>query len=158
MNILVLEHRELLYALLDNGVSFIVIGGHAVVYYGYERVTADMDIWLQPDNENRSKFLKALQQFGIEDEDINKLSQTDFTIPQVFFFGQKPKRIDFLTKVTGVTFEEAAPQVRYFKLDNRSVAVIQYHHLIATKSATGRAKDKADIEELQRINKYNADR
>ncbi len=73
MNILMDEHRQLLLSLLNNNVSFILIGGYAVIYYGYERITGDMDIWLQPNNENRNKLLNALKDFGIEESDLEKL-------------------------------------------------------------------------------------
>ncbi len=85
MNILIDEHRQLLLSLLNNHVSFILIGGYAVIYYGYERITGDMDIWLQPDNENRTKLLNALEEFGIDETDLEKLRQTDFTVAQVFY-------------------------------------------------------------------------
>jgi predicted nucleotidyltransferase len=154
MDILFEEHQKLLVSLLNNKVSFILIGGYAVIYYGYERVTGDMDIWLQPHNENMSKLLAALREFGIEESNLEQLSQIDLTTPQMFYVGDKPRRIDFLTKVTGINFNEAVLQANYFPLEGKQVPVIQYHHLILTKTATGRAKDKADIEELQRINKY----
>ncbi len=157
MNILIEEHQQLLFSLLNQNVSFIVIGGYAVIYYGYERITGDMDIWLQPDNENRNRLLDALKKFGIEERDLEKIGKIDFTVPQVFYIGDKPRRIDFLTKVSGISFNEAISQVNYFTLQDKQVPVIQYHHLILTKSATGRTKDKADIEELERINKYRKD-
>lgn len=134
MNILIEEHRQLLLSLLNNNVSFILIGGYAVIYYGYERITGDMDIWLQPDNENRNKLLYALKDFGIEESDLEKLEKTDFTVPQVSYFGAKPRRIDFLTKVSGINFNEAISQVNYFQLQNKQVPVIQYHDLILTKN------------------------
>ena len=154
MNIFVEEHQELLFALLNNNVKFMLIGGYAVIYYGYERTTGDMDILLEPDNNNREKLLNALAEFGIEDQDLLKLKETDLTKAQVFFIGSNPRRIDFLTKVSGISFEEAITEVNYFPLDDKLVPVIHYNHLILTKMTTGRMKDKADIEELERIRKY----
>lgn len=154
MNILFEEHQKLLLSLLNNKVSFILIGGYAVIYYGYERVTGDMDIWLQPDNENLPKLLAALKDFDIEESSLGHIRKIDLTTPQMFFVGNKPRRIDFINIVNGISFSEAISQVNYFPLQDKQVPVIQYHHLILTKITTGRAKDKADIEELQRINKY----
>jgi predicted nucleotidyltransferase len=154
MDILIKEHQELLLALMKHNVAFILIGGYAVIYYGYDRVTGDMDIWLQPDNKNKQPLLAAFRDFGIEDEDLERLSAIDLSKAQLFFVGDKPRRIDFLTKVSGVSFNEAVTEVNHFPIDDKKVPVIQYHHLILTKMTTGRAKDKADIEELQRINKY----
>lgn len=154
MNILIEEHQKLLLSLLNNKVNFILIGGYAVIYYGYERVTGDMDVWLQPDNENLPKLLAALKDFDIEESSIEQVRKIDLTTPQMFFVGDKPRRIDFLNIVSGISFDEAILQVNYFPLQDKQVPVIQFHHLILTKITTGRAKDKADIEELQRINKY----
>lgn len=113
-----------------------------------------MDIWLQPDNENRDKLIPALKEFGIGNESLLSISQLDFTGIQFFFFGNKPRRIDFLTQISGVTYKEAIKEVNHFPLHNENIPIIQYHHLILSKISNKRSKDKADVEELQRINKY----
>ena len=154
MDILIDEHRQFLKLLLKHNVKFILIGGYAVIYHGYERLTGDMDIWLEPNNENRNLLTIALTAFGIEDEDVKKVSQTNFTEPQIFFIGKVPRRIDFLTKITGINFTEANEQVNFFYMQELKIPVINYHHLLISKTNTGRLKDKADIEELERINKY----
>ena len=156
MNIFIKEHQQLLMALLQYHVTFLLIGGYAVIYHGYERTTGDLDIWLQPTNENKVSFLLALKEFNIDEEDVDRVSAIDFSQPQMFFVGDVPRRIDFLTKVSGVAFDEAFSAANYFGMDGQQVPVIQYQHLILTKITTGRAKDKADIEELQRIHKYKA--
>lgn len=157
MNILIREHQELLSAMLRHQVEFLLIGGYAVIYHGYERSTGDMDVWLRPANENKAPLLAALREFGIEDDGLDGLSGIDLTEAQVFSVGEPPRRIDFLTKVTGVKFDEAIAAANHFAIEGGQVPVIQYHHLILTKMTTGRAKDKADIEELQRIRKYKKD-
>lgn len=156
MNIFISEHLQLLKALLNNNVRFLLIGGYAVIHYGYERTTGDMDIWLQLGNENRDNLLKSLEEFGIEDDDIEQLRQMDFTNPMpVFFIGEKPRRVDFVTLISNVSFEEAVKEVNYFLVEkDLKIPVIHYDHLILSKLNTGRTKDKADIEELRRINKY----
>jgi len=154
MDILIDEHRQFLKLLLKHNVKFMLIGGYAVIYHGYERLTGDMDIWLEPTNENRDLLTFALTAFGIEDEDVKKVSQTNFTEPQIFFIGKVPRRIDFLTKITGINFTEANEQVNFFFMQDLKIPVIHYHHLLISKTNTGRLKDKADIEELERINRY----
>ena len=94
MNILIKEHKELLIAMLHHKVSFILIGGYAVNYYGYDRMTGDMDIWLKPTNNNRANFLKAISDFGIVDEDVVALSKKDFrrswcSSPTAYFAGEE---------------------------------------------------------------------
>ena len=155
MNIFIEEHQEFLKALIKYEVNFMLIGGYAVIHYGYERTTGDMDVWLQTGNSNKDKLLKALKAFGITDEGIDELSKMDFTNPlPVFFIGQKPKRIDFVTLINNNNFDEAVKQVNNFMFEDISIPVIHYNDLIRSKQNTGRLKDLADIEELEKINKH----
>jgi predicted nucleotidyltransferase len=75
MDIFLEEHKQLLSVLSDHNVQFILIGGYAVIYYGYQRTTGDMDIWLQLGSENKNKLLEALHDFGIEEYDLQQLRQ-----------------------------------------------------------------------------------
>lgn len=155
MNILIEEHQQMLLALAKNNVRFMLIGGYAVIYHGYARTTADMDIWLALGNDNKEKLARALAEFGIDDESLTIFNSIDFTKPQnIFYFGKEPRRIDFLTMVSNVDFEAAYKQAENFPLGAVKIPVIHYNQLILSKLTTGRLKDKADIEELQRINKY----
>lgn len=155
INLFTNEHRELLSALIKNKVDFMLIGGYAVIHYGYDRNTGDMDIWIKTGNENRDKLILALKAFGIIDEHLKILAKMDFTNPiPVFYFGNEPRRFDFVTMISNVTFEDAIKQVNYINLESLQVPVIHYNHLIASKLTSSRLKDKADVEELERINKY----
>ena len=155
INVLLEEHQEILRLLIKHQVNFILIGGYAVIHYGYERTTGDMDIWLELGNENRDKFIEALIDFGVDDEGIIKLKQTNFTNPlEVIRIGEHPRTIEFLTMISNVRFEDAIKNVNYFLLEDIDVPVIHYNDLILSKLTSNRLKDKADIEELQRINKY----
>ena len=148
------EFQEMLSLLIKRHVNFMLIGGYAVIHYGYARTTADMDIWLEPDNENKNRFISALRDFEIEEDDLEKIAEHDFTQAQVFFFGQKPRRIDFLTKINGVTYKEAATEINHFPLGNMEVPVIQFDHLILSKISNDRPQDKADVEKLQEIARH----
>lgn len=154
MDIMLPEHKDLLKLLLKHQVNFMLIGGYAVIFHGYERLTTDLDIWLKPDNENRDKLINALKDFEIGQESLAQLSNTNFEEISFFHFGQRPLRIDFLTKVSGITYSEAEPEIKFFPYDEIQVPVIQYHHLILTKISNNRAQDKADIEMLQKINRF----
>lgn len=153
MNIFFDDHRDILKLLVKHGVDFMLVGGYAVIYYGYERTTGDLDIWIKPAPENISKIVDALQDFGIEAEGLHLIRRIDLSKPQVFFVGEEPGRVDFLTMINGLTYAEASQSAEKYLLENVPVPIIQYHDLIKSKT-TGRAKDKADIEELQRINKH----
>ncbi len=155
MNIFFDDHRNLLKLMVKCGVRFLLIGGYAVIYYGYERSTGDMDVWLEISEQNKDSFIAALSDFGITNDGIAYVQAIDFTKPfPTFFFGKTPERIDFISLVQRVTFEEAYPQANHFLLDGASIPIIQYHHLLLTKKFTGRLKDQADVEELERIHKY----
>lgn len=154
MDILLPEFKNMLLTMIKNEVDFLLIGGYAVIYYGYERTTGDMDIWLNPDNENRDKLVKAFRDFGIINEDLKALKNVDFTTTNAFFFGKKPRRIDFLTKISGVSYNEAVVKANHFPLGDKQIPIIHYDHLILSKITTGRAQDKADIDILQKINRY----
>src|SRR5690242_9044371 len=154
INLFTEEHRELLTALIKNKVDFMLVGGYAVIHYGYDRSTGDMDIWLKTGNRNRDKLINALKDFGITDENIATLQEMDFNDPvPVFYFGKEPRRIDFITLISNINFEQAIGHVNYIDLEKIKVPVINYDDLLLSKSSSTRLKDKADIEELKRINK-----
>jgi len=154
MNVFIEEHRQILLSMLKHGVEFMLIGGYAVIHYGYERSTGDMDIWLQLGNDNKNRLVNALIEFGIDDENIQQLKGIDLNNPVPVFIGAPPRRIDFVTAISRVHFEDAIKRVTHFKLENLTIPVIHYDDLLLSKMNTGRTKDLADIEELQRINKY----
>jgi nucleotidyltransferase DUF2204 len=144
--------KKVIIQLLDSKAIFLLIGGYAVNYHGYARYTGDIDFWIQPDNENKLLLLDAFTRLGRNADDINEISKLDFTKEQVFFMGEPPLRIDFLTKVNIVNFEEAWKKKQFWQLENFQIPVVDYEHLILTKFTTGRTKDKLDLEELQKIN------
>ncbi len=148
------EHKKFLHLLLKHQVEFILIGGYAVIIYGYERGTGDMDIWLKPDNKNKEKFISALREHGIKEKDLNTIHKMDFSETKVLHIGKKPNKIDFLTKVQGLSYDEADKQKKKLKLNDQLVPVIDYHHLIVLKMIAGRPQDKADIDILQKINQF----
>lgn len=154
MDILREEHKALLITLITCQVDFMLIGGYAVIHYGYERTTSDMDIWLKPTKQNSDKLIVALRQYGIIEEDLEELSKLDFTKAEVFSIGDKPDKIDFLTRVQGLEFEVADERKVFFPLKDLQIPIVQYHHLIQIKMIAGRIQDMADIEILQKINQF----
>ncbi len=151
MQILLKEHRSFVSRLIEAKVEFILIGGYAVIFHGYPRSTDDLDVWLKPDNDNKEKLIAQLQKEDILSEDVLSVSKLDFTKHQAFHFGEPPERIDFLTMVSGLNFEQAQKEQAYFQIEEHSVPVLQLQHLIISKMHTDRMQDKADIEELQKI-------
>ncbi|HEX5171443.1 MAG TPA: nucleotidyltransferase [Cyclobacteriaceae bacterium] len=151
MNIFLEPHKHMLTRLIEFNVDFILVGGYAVNYHGYNRATGDMDIWLRPDNSNRQAFLELLKADGFDENSLSHVSQIDFTKAVAFHVGEKPLQIDFLTKLSGVKYDEVLQKKETFHLDNIKIPVIHLDDLIVSKIATGRLRDKNDVEELQKI-------
>ena len=143
---------QVIEKLLECRVEFILIGGYAVNYYGYGRYTGDMDFWLRPDEENKINFLRALTMLKRNEDDVDEIRKLDFTLAQVISMGEPPLRIDFLTQVNLVNFNDAWKKKNMLEVKNFLLPVVDYDHLILTKINTGRPKDKLDLDELQKIN------
>lgn len=154
MNIFSEKHQQLLSDLLHAEVEFILIGGYAVIYYGYKRTTGDMDIWLKPTNENKNKLLVLLKKLEFSSEGIDRIANLDFTKTISFHFWEEPQRVDFITKISGVQFDEADKQKEIADIEDIKVPFLRFKHLIASKITSDRLKDKADVEELQKIQKF----
>jgi predicted nucleotidyltransferase len=153
MNIFLKEHQLLLEKLLRAGVKFIIIGGYAVNYHGYNRTTGDLDLWIKPDNKNRDILITVLKEFDFQTEGLEKLHNTDFSKPFVFNFWEKPYKVDVLTKISGVSFDEAYKKKIIENFEGLSIPFLDFHHLILSKMTTNRLRDQADVEELQKIMK-----
>lgn len=151
MNIFLNEHKQLILELLDAKVEFILVGGYAVIYHGYGRTTGDMDIWLKPDNENKMMLIPVLATNGIIQDDLNQLIKMDFTNPLAFHLDEPPRRVDFLTHLSGLSYEEANKTKVILSVEEKQVPVLHFDHLIINKLASNRTKDRADVEELQKI-------
>lgn len=143
---------EVIETLLHNEVEFILIGGYAVNYYGYGRYTGDIDFWLRPTDSNKEKFINAFVQISKDEKYINEINKLNFANAQCISIGEPPLRIDFLTKVNLVSFDEAWDKKVFFSLQNNKIPIIDYDHLITMKFNTGRPKDKLDLDQLQKIN------
>ena len=140
--------REFVESLNSNKVDYLVVGAFAVAWYGYPRFTADLDILIRPDSANAARVLEALRQFGFGALDI---AIEDLTAAgQVIQLGVKPNRIDILTSVSGVSFEEAWKDRIEGFLDGIPAVFIGRAALIRNKESTGRAKDLGDAEELRK--------
>jgi hypothetical protein len=140
--------REFVESLNSNKVEYLVVGAFAVAWYGYPRFTADLDILIRPNEGNAARMLEALRQFGFGSLGIDL---GDLTAPgHVIQLGVKPNRIDILTSISGVSFEEAWADRIQGSLEGIPVTFIGRTALIRNKESTGRAKDLGDAEELRK--------
>ncbi|MBB6270824.1 putative nucleotidyltransferase [Pedobacter cryoconitis] len=153
MNLFIEKHQILLKELLLKKVDFIVIGGYSVIFHGYARSTGDVDLWLRPDNINKLKLLDVLQQMNFDEEDILHIAELDFQKHIVFSMWDEPEKVDFLTRISMVEFEQANQRKIIADIDGIKIPFLHLNDLVLSKFNTGRLKDKADVEELQKIQK-----
>lgn len=154
MNFTHSAHKEMLSALVENNVDFILVGGYAVIYHGYVRATGDMDVWLRPTNENKSRLLEVFRKLQFDPDGIRIIGEMDFSGVVVFHIGDEPERIDFLSKIQGLNFEDAYRQAQFLTINNHQVPILHLNDLIASKLLANRPKDRADIDHLLRVQKF----
>jgi hypothetical protein len=140
------DFRELLALFNAHHVEYLIVGGYALAFHGAPRFTGDLDIFVKPDPGNAQRILAALAAFGFASVG---LSTSDFACPdQVVQLGVPPVRIDLLTSLTGVSWDEAFTGRIPGSYGDVPVAYIGREQFIANKRATGRKQDLADLEGL----------
>jgi hypothetical protein len=132
--------------LSDAEARFLVVGAFALALHARPRATGDLDLWVEPVPTNAARVLRALRSFGAP---LQGLQESDLTQPDlVFQIGVAPRRIDLLTSLTGLTFEEAWRSKVRGPLGGSEYDFIGREALIRNKRALGRARDLADLEDL----------
>lgn len=140
--------REFIESLNSHGVEYLIVGAHALAFHGFPRYTGHVDLLLRSTPDNAARVEKVLIAFSFASLG---LSATDFLQPErVVQLGLAPSRIDLLTSLTGVTFEDAWDKRVSGELDGLPVAFLSRETLIKNKRATGRTQDAADVENLER--------
>ena len=140
------DYKELLALFNKHAVEYMIVGGYALADHGAPRFTGDMDIFVRPHPGNASRILAALNEFGFGSAD---LAEDDFTTHnKVIQLGAQPVRVDIVTSLTGVSWEEASATKVPGTYGEVSVFFIGRNEFIKNKRATGRKRDLADIEAL----------
>jgi hypothetical protein len=146
MNKLHPDWREFIELLNSHQVRYLIVGGFAVAFHGYPRLTEDIDFFLDASHENARRVLRALEDFGFGSLD---LSEADFsTADRVVQLGYAPYRIDLITSISGVTFDEAWERRLTADLEGIPTQFVDRESLVRNKLATGRDKDRVDAKEL----------
>ena len=139
------DFLDLVDALLAARVEFLVVGAFALAQHGLLRATADIDFVVRASPENASRVIEALKAFGAPVASAG-VSEADFARPgQTYQMGIKPRRIDILTELSGVTFDEAWTSRLTCKVFGREIPFIGVAALRQNKVASGRPKDLADV-------------
>ena len=140
------DFREFLRSLNEHRVDYLVVGGYAVSYHGYPRVTGDIDVWVRPTPENADRVVRALVAFGFG---VQALTPELFVAPDSLVrMGLPPNRIEVMTTISGVTFEACWVGRVEDVWDGVPVHILSLADLKANKRASGRLKDQADLDEL----------
>ncbi len=140
------DYKEMLQCLSDAGVDFLVVGAFAMAVHGRPRATGDMDLWVVPARDNARKVYAALARFGAP---LDQVDETTFATPGVVFqIGVAPRRIDIVTAIDGVDFDDAQSDRCVIEMDGLTIPFIGKRDLIRNKRATGRPKDRLDADDL----------
>lgn len=140
------DFRDLFATLNDAGVEYLLVGAHALAAHGHVRATKDLDIWVRATPDNAERVMAALESFGAP---TARVTTDDFASPgTVYEIGVAPIRIDILTAIDGVTFDEAWPRRVGSSYGDQPVQVISRDDLLRNKRASGRAQDLADVAAL----------
>ena len=140
------DFEEFFVSLNKNEVNYLVVGGYAYAIHAEPRFTKDLDIFIQREEKNASALLHALKEFG---RDLEGLEESDFLIPdQVVQLGYPPFRIDLLTSISGVEFEDAWKNKVTGRYGDEQVYFIGKEDLIKNKKSSGR---KSDLDDLDRL-------
>jgi hypothetical protein len=143
------DFLDMLDAFGGAGVEFVVVGAHALAAHGLPRATGDLDLLVRPSPANAARVVQALEAFGAPLADHGVL-QADFEIEgTVYQIGLPPRRIDILTKISGVSFDEANASKVLPTLAGRSVPVLGRDALLKNKRAAARDKDLVDVRALE---------
>lgn len=153
INIFNQDFQEYVRLLNEYDVEYMLVGGMAVNIHGYRRTTGDMDLFINPTKENHHKLRKVHGDFGMFMGEMGSLENfLDTSKYDVYTFGVSPIQIDLMTVCKGIDFEKSYKSIVQVEIEEGlEINVIQYKDLIMSKQASNRTRDKADIEELEKI-------
>lgn len=141
------DFRDILSAFCEERVEFLLVGAYALAVHGIPRATGDIDLWVRPSDENAERVLRALATFGAP---LSGISASDFkTRDTVLQIGVSPRRIDILTTLDAVDFDDAWRDRAMVEVGGLTIPVIGRRDLIRNKKAVGRPQDLADIARME---------
>ncbi len=142
------DFRDLFAALNAAGARYLLVGGYAVAFHAEPRFTKDLDVWIEPALDNAKIVFEALRAFGAP---LERVTAADLARPEmVLQIGVPPNRIDLVTGIDGVGFDEAWPNRVSSSYGDQAITVIGRDDLIRNKHATGRPQDLADLALIER--------
>mgnify|MGYP003976323977 CR=1 FL=1 len=140
------DFKEFLKLLNSVEVTYLLVGGFAVTMHGHPRTTGDIDLWVPTNKETASKILNVLNQFGFGGSGATEALL--LTPGKVIRMGIAPLRIELLTGISGVVFEECWERRDSVEIDGIPIQMISKPDLLTNKKAAGRPQDLADVDKL----------
>lgn len=148
------DQHDLLRAFIDHKVRFLIVGGYAFTAHAFMRATKDIELWIDPTPENAGRVWSALVSFGAPLQ-AHQMQQEDFHTPGLIYqLGLPPSRIDLVTAVADLSFEQAWEARIESELSGLTVPVLGLDHLIRAKRSAGRPQDLLDVESLLNVKKH----
>lgn len=134
-----------------NNVRYIMVGGFATRFHGYNRSTDDVDLWLEETLENRQNLRKAFLE--LEYGDYETLETMQFIPGWTNFYVGNGIEVDIMTDMKGVdpSFDECYQLTSKADIEGVIVPFLHINHLIDNKKAVNRPKDQIDVENLTKI-------
>lgn len=143
------DYRDMLQALVDEKVKFLLVGAYALAAHGYPRATMNIDIWVMPEPDNADGVLRALRRFGAP---LHNVTKNDFQKEgTVFQIGVAPRRVAIITAASGLQFVDTFRKSLVVEIEGIQVHIPSVDDLILNKRALGRTKDLADAEALEEL-------
>ncbi len=150
------DYKDMLQALSDEKVKFLLIGAYAMAAHGYPRATMDIDIWVMPSPQNADAVMRALNRFGAP---LHNLTREDLQKDGIIFqIGVAPRRIDIITSASGLRFEDVYGQALIVNIEGIELHIPSIDDLIRNKRASGRTKDLSDAEALESLKKSEGEK
>jgi hypothetical protein len=134
-------------SLKTHQVEFIIVGGFAVIYHGYVRNTKDLDVFIRRTEENAARTVAALEDAGFG---FPELTPRVFLDGKGVLLGEPPMRVDIISDLAGVSFDDAWPRCSQDYYGDTMAAYLGYDDLICNKRAVGRPQDLNDVEMLEK--------
>lgn len=142
------DYKDIIELFNKHNVKYLIAGAYAMSKVGYSRSTYDIDLWIEKTKENAINIFNALDEFGVP----FKISPDDFLAPNsVLQIGIEPNRIDILTDIDGLKFEDAWNNKQVAKFDELQTYTLEIHDIIKNKEASNRPKDQLDLVQLKEL-------
>jgi hypothetical protein len=150
------EFKEFLKLLNSAKVDYLVVGGYAMGFHGHPRATGDLDVWIATSPPNVSRVRAVLIEFGFSNEIVAgaPLEVAD----RIIRMGMPPLRIELLTGLSGVQFEDCFRRRQTDLVDGFEVSFISRMDLLTNKRAAARSQDLADVSRLSRTSRKQPDK